>query len=62
MGICYHNLCIYWKDNHCILDTIQIDALGMCTECIPITFDESYLKVKRKELLAVYDNLDQKDK
>ena len=48
---CDNNYCIYADDGKCILDSISIDALGMCSECIFAEFDEEILKKAKRKML-----------
>jgi len=48
---CEFDYCIYNKEHTCILDEIQIDSLGMCSECEIISVSkESVEKYKRTRL------------
>lgn len=48
---CENNLCIYFKNNRCVLYKIKINSLSMCEECIIIDFTEKELIEKRKEAI-----------
>ena len=47
---CENNFCIYCDKSKCILDSISLDSLSMCTECIQIELDENILKIEKKKL------------
>ena len=55
---CSHDLCIYWEENHCILDFISIRSIGMCEECINISFEEEDLNRRREELRKMFEEID----
>ena len=44
------NSYIYCDEYKCILDTISLDSISMCTECIQIELDENILKIEKKKL------------
>ncbi len=51
--ICCQNVfCIYWKQEHCLLDRLSIDQQGLCTNCIYVDIPDSYLDKKRSHLRA----------
>lgn len=52
---CENELCIYQKDNNCILSSIKIDALGHCQECIHPHFSKKLLEYKKEELRKKYN-------
>lgn len=54
MKYCDNDMCIYWKNNICSLDTILLDARGACTDCINITLDEELREAYREKLLKHY--------
>jgi len=47
--ICENYLCRYWKDDECILDSICLDIMGCCKECICVDIDKDILEVFRKK-------------
>lgn len=49
---CENNMCIYWKDNECILSEISIDCAGNCTECIYVDIDEEILNEARNKFFS----------
>ncbi len=51
MQRCENQLCIYWTDNSCLLDHIDLDIQGRCETCIYITFDEEMLRTERQKAL-----------
>ena len=52
---CENNLCIYQYKDKCLLDKINIDSLGMCTECIHPDIDEVILKQAKIKHLKKYE-------
>jgi len=49
--VCDNTLCIYFSKNGCSLDSIVLDSLGICIDCINIDVDEKYIEQKRRVLL-----------
>ncbi len=53
---CYNDLCVYWKEDNCILDSISINEIGLCNEYISVTvptdkmneYRENHLKSLRE--------------
>lgn len=52
---CENKLCIYWEDDHCLCSSVELDNLGMCADCICISFSEEELAAKRKQLRQKLD-------
>jgi len=48
---CENEYCVYYKENKCVLEQVEIDSLGMCATCIRISLDESFLLEERKRQL-----------
>ncbi|WP_050697241.1 DUF1540 domain-containing protein [Anaeromassilibacillus senegalensis] len=48
---CAYDLCLYWKNGHCSLNSISIDNIGLCESYIQIYFTEEDLAQKRIEQL-----------
>ena len=55
---CENILCIYQSNNRCILDSISVDGLGMCTECIYPNIDKEILDHAKITLLKQYEKSD----
>ena len=55
---CENRLCVYESEGKCILERVDIDSLGMCTECIYPTIDEEILRKAKERLLAAYKKSD----
>lgn len=51
---CEHELCIYCKEYKCILDSISVDALGMCADCINVTIEAEQLERAKEALLQKF--------
>lgn len=49
--LCENIFCIYYSDEECILDEIELDVCGCCRSCIYVNIPEKELKKKREELL-----------
>ena len=55
---CENFLCVYQKDDKCILDRISLDVVGHCLDCIYVDIEPELLKeLKDKQLkqFAEYD-------
>ena len=46
---CENTWCIYQENWHCILDETSIDSIGMCMECICISYESDELERKKRE-------------
>ncbi len=44
---CENNFCIYCDKYKCTLDEINIDTIGLCTECILIDLDDNTLSKQK---------------
>ena len=51
---CENIFCIYWEQNQCRLESVSLDELGSCKECINVKVEEELLSKKRAELLEAY--------
>ena len=49
--LCENCFCLYYEDEKCILEEIELDICGNCKSCIYIDFTEKELAKKRKEQL-----------
>ena len=49
---CDNNLCIYQIKGACILEEIQLDTSGVCSDCIHINIPEESLEDMKKQLLS----------
>lgn len=52
---CENCFCIYEENGKCILDKIELDIMGQCTECIYISLTDSVLKEAKQKLLKKYE-------
>ena len=48
---CENEFCIYQKEGYCILESIQIDIQGNCSDCIYIKIEEDTLINSKEKLL-----------
>ena len=48
---CECGYCIYNENKSCVLREVEMDALGMCRECIFVTISGKELEAKKKEQL-----------
>ena len=56
---CENTFCIYQSKGKCLLCKVEIDSLGMCTECIYPDIDEEILNKAKSELLKKYQITDE---
>jgi hypothetical protein len=49
---CENKLCIYWEEDKCILEEVELDFQGKCTQCIYIDIDDEELEKYRKRTLS----------
>ncbi len=49
--LCEQELCIYQNDGQCTLQTIHIDRLGQCAECVYPDINKQYLKKIKHDFL-----------
>ena len=47
---CENVFCVYWADDTCWFETVNLDIQGRCDSCIYIDIDEPTLKKFRKSL------------
>lgn len=53
---CENKFCIYQKQGICILDSVELDIQGNCTNCIYIDIQENALnKLKNKVIKDLQD-------
>lgn len=52
--LCENHFCIYQAEGKCILQEIQLDSAGVCTNCIYPVLNEEYLKQEKLRLLQKY--------
>lgn len=55
---CENNLCIYCENDACILDSIALNRLAMCMECIQISVPSDVLNAEKIKLRQRYHDLD----
>ncbi len=48
---CENRFCVYWKEDLCTLDEIELNILGMCESCIYIDIDDDVLNELRTDQL-----------
>jgi len=51
---CENVFCIYYEKDKCILDSISLDEMGICTNVFFVNVEELYLSYKRKKLLSKF--------
>ena len=54
--VCENEFCIYWAANTCTLNAITLDRMGICSNCIYVSVEESVLKEYREKLLKKFDD------
>ena len=47
--LCENKFCIYYADDECVLDEIELDIQGSCKCCIYVNISEKELEKKRHE-------------
>jgi hypothetical protein len=52
---CENYFCIYEENGKCILDKIELDILGQCTECIYVNLEQDVLNDAKQKLLKKYE-------
>ena len=55
---CENYFCIYEDNGKCILDKIELDIMGQCTECIYVNLESDVLKEAKQNLLRKYEICD----
>ncbi len=50
--LCENKFCIYWRNGHCCLEYISLDAMGRCREMVLVNLPETSLAKKRIEALS----------
>lgn len=55
---CENSFCIYQIKGKCVLDTVNIDIFGMCSECVYPVIDEKILNQAKLKLLKDYQKSD----
>ena len=55
---CENYFCIYWSEDICCLDSISLDILGNCQDCIYVTINEEILQQARLEQLNRYQDIE----
>lgn len=47
---CDNSLCIYEKEQHCLLENIDLDEFGCCRECIMVQWTDEELQEKKAKI------------
>lgn len=53
---CENSFCIYERNGKCILEDVNINSFGMCSECIYPDIDHEIVNQAKLELLKRYEN------
>lgn len=48
---CENVLCIYCREDECILNHVSINMLGMCADCTQVTIEAEQLERAKESLL-----------
>lgn len=48
---CENVLCVYQKEDCCLLEHISIDAQAHCTQCIEVDFPAELLELEKLRIL-----------
>lgn len=54
--VCENYLCAYFFNGVCRLESINLSVAGLCSSCIYIDIDETYLRQQREKLLKLLEN------
>ncbi len=52
---CENYLCLYWKNNNCILEDVSLNICGQCIDCMYINFKEEDLEKIREIQLEMLE-------
>ena len=55
---CYNDLCVYWKKDICILDSISINEIGLCNEYISVDIPSDKMEEYREKHLKRLNEYD----
>ena len=55
---CYNDLCVYWKKDICILDSISINEIGLCNEYISVDIPSDKIEEYREKHLQRLNEYD----
>lgn len=55
---CYNDLCVYWKKDICILDSISINEIGLCNEYISVDIPSDKMEEYREKHLQRLNEYD----
>jgi len=53
---CENEYCIYNKENKCQFEQVGINSLGMCDDCIIVSFDKNLLAAEKEKQLNEINN------
>lgn len=59
---CENIFCIYQRENQCILEKINLDIMGACTDCIYVNIGYEKLNKFKEKHLQNIEKRYQKDK
>lgn len=49
---CRNDICVYWKNDECMLEAIDINEAGFCNDYISVNISSEELEYYRKKHLA----------
>ena len=52
---CECDYCVYNRHSECIAEEIEVNSLGMCAECITISFDKDFLEQEKERQLREFE-------
>jgi hypothetical protein len=52
---CEFSFCIYNKNAKCILDEVEINAFGMCDDCIIVSVNADFIDAEKEKYLLMID-------
>lgn len=53
---CENIFCVYQRNNQCVLEEINLDISGTCTDCIHVDIGEKTLKERKENQLRDIEN------
>lgn len=55
---CGNHFCIYYDNAVCLLNSVSLDIVGLCSNCIYVDIEQEYLATQRKRLLRELEQPD----
>ena len=48
---CENEFCVYQDSGICTLESIELDIMGQCKECIYVELDKEFLKIQKQKTI-----------